>query len=52
MVVVTVCFKFLNGNIAIVVIMVWPSTIYALDIIDCAIRYGHGFLNKMVLLKI
>jgi hypothetical protein len=52
MIVVTVCFKLTNGNIAIMVIMAWPSTVYAMDIIDCAIRDGHGFLNKMVLLQI
>jgi hypothetical protein len=33
------------------VIMVWPSTVYAMDIIGCAIRDGHGFLHSMVLLQ-
>jgi hypothetical protein len=35
-----------------VVIMAWPSTVCAMNIIDCAIRDGHGFLNNMVLLQI
>jgi hypothetical protein len=48
---VTVCFKFPNGSIAIVVIMAWPSIVYAMDIIDCTIRDGHGFLNSIVLLQ-
>jgi hypothetical protein len=42
MITVTVCFNF-HGSIAIVMIMVWPSTVYAMNIIDCAIRDGHGF---------
>jgi hypothetical protein len=50
--VVTVSFKFPKGNIAIVVIMVWPSIVYVMDIIYYAIKDGHGFLNKMVLLQI
>jgi hypothetical protein len=33
MVVVTVCFKFPNGSIAIVIIVVWLSTVYAMDIV-------------------
>jgi hypothetical protein len=33
-----------------VVIMVWPSTVYAMDIIGYALRDGHGFffLNGFV----
>jgi len=43
MISVTMCFKFPNGSIAIVVIMAWPYNVYDMDIIDCAIRDGHAF---------
>ena len=46
MIVVTVCFKFPNGSIEIVVIMAWPSTVYVMDIIHCAIRKVHGFFKQ------
>jgi hypothetical protein len=40
-----VCFNF-HGSIAIVVIMVWPSNVYAMDIIGHALRDGHGVLKQ------
>ena len=43
MIVVIVCFKLSNGSIAIVVIMVWPSTVYAWILLDFAIRLVTGF---------
>jgi hypothetical protein len=43
MIVVTVCFKLSNGSIAIVVIMAWPSTVYAWILLDFTIRVGTGF---------
>jgi hypothetical protein len=45
MITMTVCFN-CHGSIAIVMIMVWSSTIYSMNIIDCAIRDGHVFLKN------
>ena len=40
-----VCFNF-HGSIAIRVIMVLPFTVYAKDIIGCALRDGHEVLKQ------
>jgi hypothetical protein len=40
-----VCFN-CYGSIAIVANMVWPSTMYAMDIIGHALRDGHRVLKQ------
>jgi hypothetical protein len=45
MITMTLCFKFPNESIAIMVIMACPSTVYFMDIIDCAIRKVHVFFK-------
>jgi hypothetical protein len=50
LIIMTVCFNF-HGSIAIGVIMVWPSTVFAMNIIGFPLRDGHRVLKQNVLLQ-
>jgi hypothetical protein len=51
MVVVTICFKFPNGSIEIMIVWCGCPLCMLCMLFDYAIRDGHGFYRNMVLLQ-